>query len=125
MDLQNVTILLAVIIAIFELTGNGRKGGGVGMIDRDKVIKGMELLKDFLCDGLPGKRVVFNSYIGIVNDAIALLKEQERKMGSWDNGTQCSLCKGTIIPPKDKKIRVNFCPWCGADMRDSYEQEGR
>ena len=50
-----------------------------------------------------------------------LLKEQERKKGSWDYGTQCSVCKGTIIPPKDRKIRVNFCPWCGADMRDSYE----
>ena len=54
-----------------------------------------------------------------------LLKEQERKKGSWDYGTQCSACKGTIISPNDRKVRVNFCPWCGADMRDSYEQEGR
>lgn len=54
-----------------------------------------------------------------------LLEEQERKKGSWDYGTQCSVCKGTIVPPKDRKVRVNFCPWCGADMRDSYEQEGR
>lgn len=47
------------------------------MPDREKVIKECELLKDFLGDGLPGKRVVFNSYINIVNDAIALLKEYE------------------------------------------------
>lgn len=59
------------------------------------------------------------------DDAINLLKEQESKKGSWDYGTQCSVCKGTIIPPKDRDVRVNFCPWCGANMRDSYEQEGR
>jgi len=57
----------------FVLMGKGR----VTMPDREKVIKGCELLKDFLGDGLPGKNVVFNSYINIVNDAIALLKEQE------------------------------------------------
>lgn len=52
--------------------------------------------------------------------AIEALKQPERKKGSWDYGTQCSVCKGTIIPPKDRKVHVNFCPWCGADMRDSY-----
>ena len=89
-------------------------------MDREKVIKGMELLKDFLCDGLPGKRVVFNSYIGIANDAIALLKEQVRPKGSWDYGTECSICHKTIIPPKDRTVKVYFCPWCGADMRQWY-----
>ena len=57
----------------------------------------------------------------MVGNVIVLLKEQERKKGSWDYGTQCSVCKGTIIPPKDRKVRVNFCPWCGADMRGGYE----
>ena len=55
------------------------------MPDREKVIKGCELLKDFLGDGLPGKNVVFNSYINIVNDAIDLLKEQEDlKQKMWN-----------------------------------------
>ena len=54
-------------------------------MDREKVIKGLELLKDFLCDGLPGKRVVFNSYIGIANDAISLLKEQEWNLLTEDD----------------------------------------
>ena len=54
--------------------------GGMMMADREKVIKGLELLKDFLGDGLPGKRVVFNSYINIVNNAITLLKEQEAEI---------------------------------------------
>ena len=55
-------------------------------IDREKVIKGLELLKDFLGDGLPGKRVVFNSYINIVNNALSLLKEQEPITGETSDG---------------------------------------
>ena len=57
----------------------------------------------------------------LCEDALALLKEQEHKKGSWDYGTQCSVCKGTIVPPQNRKTHVNFCPWCGADMRDSYK----
>ena len=64
----------------------------------------------------------------LVNNALDLLKSQQAeverlkpKKGQWDYGTQCSVCKGTIIPPKDRKVRINFCPWCGADMRDQYE----
>ena len=66
------------------MTGGERKT----MPDKEKVIKGLELLKDFLGDGLPGKRVVFNSYIGIANDAIILLKEQEAKTGHWIDTTK-------------------------------------
>ena len=62
---------------------------------------------------------------GILMNCSVMLKEQERKKGSWDYGTQCSVCKGTIVPPWKRDTRVNFCPWCGADMRDSYEQGGR
>ena len=50
-----------------------------------------------------------------------LLKEK-RPTGQWDYGTQCSVCKGTIIPPKDRKVHINFCPWCGADMRGGYDE---
>lgn len=42
--------------------------------------------------------------------------------GRWDYGTQCSVCKRTIIPPKDRNVRINFCPWCGADMRGGYDE---
>ena len=52
--------------------------------------------------------------------AIEMLKEK-RPIGQWDYGTQCSVCKGTIIPPKDRNVRINFCPWCGADMRGEYD----
>jgi hypothetical protein len=64
----------------FVLMGKGR----VTMPDREKVIKGCELLKDFLGDGLPGKNVVFNSYINIVNDAIDLLKEQDQRINELE-----------------------------------------
>ncbi len=94
------------------------------MSNREKVIHGLELVKEDIRE-----RFVSGSQISVdflrIDKAIAMLKESERKTGSWDYGTQCSVCKGTIIPPKDRKVRVNFCPWCGADMRDSYEQEGR
>lgn len=53
---------------------------------------------------------------------IEMLKEK-RPTGEWDYGTQCSVCKGTIIPPKDRNVRINFCPWCGADMRGGYDAE--
>lgn len=56
-----------------------------------------------------------------IDKAIEALKEK-RPTGQWDYGTQCSVCKGTIIPPKDRNVRVNFCPWCGADMRGGYDE---
>ena len=99
------------------MTGGERKT----MPDKEKVIKGLELLKDFLGDGLPGKRVVFNSYIGIANDAIILLKEQEAKTGHWIDTTkvigfprvQCSVCGSG-----QGAIWMNHCPNCGAKMED-------
>ena len=84
-------------------------------MDREKVISNLQGVHNYL------KSFENTAKMGEwVADALALLKEQERKKGSWDYGTQCSVCKGTIIPPKDRKVRVNFCPWCGADMRGGY-----
>lgn len=87
-------------------------------IDREKVISIFEKIIS-VCkeDGCDFVDLSFED----AEQILALLKEQERKTGSWDYGTQCSVCKGTIIPPKDRKIRVNFCPWCGADMRGDYD----
>lgn len=89
------------------------------MADIEKVIKGLEACRKTDCSNCPYSaletEVCLIKYLLI--DALELLKEQERKKGSWDYGTQCSVCKGTIIPPKDRRVRVNFCPWCGADMR--------
>ena len=89
-------------------------------MDREKVIKGLELLKDFISDGLPGKRVVFNSYINIVNDAIALMKEQEAvEPGKEDDGNPepCTawwyVC-GSCGQPIDKMDR--YCRMCGREV---------
>ena len=93
------------------------------MPDREKVINGLHDIGGFIADRMGIEQA--RNALRTIDDAIAMIKEQERKKGSWDYGTQCSVCKGTIVPPWKRDTRVNFCPWCGADMRDSYEQEGR
>ena len=96
------------------------------MTDREKVIKGCELLKDFLGDGLPGKRIVFNSYINIVNDAIDMLKEQKSEwLEDSDPGQEygttwacaecgCSIHKRTVWNPYNAGFK--YCPFCGDRM---------
>ena len=44
-------------------------------MDREKVIKGLETIKQFFRYGLPSTAEMFDSYYGILNDAIALLKD--------------------------------------------------
>ena len=46
-------------------------------MDREKVIKGLETIKQFFGYGLPSTAEMFDSYYGTLNDAIALLKECE------------------------------------------------
>ena len=53
------------------------------MPDREKVIKGLETIKQFFEYGLPSTAEIFDSYYGTLNDAIALLKEQENE---YENG---------------------------------------
>lgn len=86
------------------------------MADREKVIKGLELLKEFLGDGLPGKNVVFNSYINIVNDAIELLKEQEPVEPTLYYDTEnawyiCGVCKANI------QFADKYCHECGRPVK--------
>ena len=50
------------------------------MPDKEKVIKGLETIKQFFGYGLPSTAEMFNSYYGTLNDAIALLKEQGDKI---------------------------------------------
>lgn len=49
------------------------------MADREKVIKGLETIKQFFGYGLPSTAEMFDLYDGTLNDAIALLKGQEAK----------------------------------------------
>ena len=93
------------------------------MTELEKVIRGLRDIDMFIAGRLEHEKA--KNFLRTIDETIMLLKEQERKKGSWDYGTQCSVCKGTIVPPWKRDTRVNFCPWCGADMRDSYEQKGR
>ena len=92
----------------------------------DKVIKALEALYDAMhknqCYACSYEFVEVANEFGteIIADAIETLKEQVRPKGSWDYGTECSICHKTIIPPKDRTVKVYFCPWCGADMRQWY-----
>ena len=49
-------------------------------MDREKVIEGLETIKRFFGYGLPSTAEMFDSYYGILNDAIAMLKEQEAEI---------------------------------------------
>lgn len=48
------------------------------MIDRGKVIEGLEAMREFFGFGLPSQSPVFEAYQSILTDAIVLLKEQEK-----------------------------------------------
>lgn len=48
------------------------------MSDKEKVIKGLEAMREFFGFGLPSQTPVFEAYQNILTDAITLLKEQEQ-----------------------------------------------
>jgi len=48
-------------------------------MDMEKVIEGLETIKQFFGYGLPSTAEMFDSYYGILNDAIAMLKKKEAK----------------------------------------------
>lgn len=47
------------------------------MPDREKVIKGIEAIREFFGFGLPSQSPVFEAYQNTLTDALVLLKEQE------------------------------------------------
>ena len=49
-------------------------------IDMEKVIDGLGLIREFLGQGLPGQRQVFETYINVLNDAENMLKEQAEQI---------------------------------------------
>lgn len=100
------------------------------MANREKVVKGLEQFKadfkPFCGNGSDWARV---------DDALALLKEQEedKPKGRWipfepdkrgyTNGFTCSRCERVILSDHYcKMIDFDFCPFCGACMDNA---EGR
>lgn len=49
------------------------------MADREKVIEGLEAIREFFGFGLPSQSPVFEAYQNILTDTITLLKEQDTK----------------------------------------------
>jgi len=106
------------------------------VMDREKVIKGLETIKQFFGYGLPSTAEMFDSYYGILNDAISLLKEQEAKraikqtyhvMMNRDyknpvNVTRydwlCPTCKSLLCRDIDViDDNYHFCKVCGQEVK--------
>ena len=103
------------------------------MADREKVIKASEIFRDSnpykLCSGREFRAIREPKYCmgQMIEDTIAMLKEQGVKHGEWisiwreddpDTSTdaRCSVCNRV-----SKRPAGEYCKWCGAKM----DLEGR
>ena len=101
-------------------------------MDREKVIEGLETIKQFFGYGLPSTAEMFDSYYGTLNDAIALLKKQEAKQAikqtyhvmmnrDYENPVEitrydwlCPTCKSLLCRDIDViDDNYHFCKVCG------------
>ena len=101
----------------------------MGMIDREKVIKGLEICtsKPCYCTDCPYKPNCYLDSQEVMEDALSLLKEHvEQKKGFWLYPTSldchCSVCgeqpehePGASVP------LYNYCPYCGAEMEPKWD----
>ena len=97
-------------------------GRGDGMVDREKVIKGLQEAVDWL--STETSLTVVDQWV--VRDALALLKEQEsvepvRKPEIFDSLYFCGKCLtkvGFQIRKDDSwRFKCNFCPNCGMAVK--------
>lgn len=97
-------------------------------MDREKVIEGLEAMREFFGFGLPSQSPVFEAYQNILTNAISLLKEQpERKPAHWVFGNtmghswmKCSEC---CVSQSGQTGCWTYCPNCGAEMKGETEVE--
>lgn len=110
----------------------------MGMIDREKVIKGLAICttRPCYCTDCPYKPNCYLDSQEVMEDALSLLKEQEPKRGKWVRLTGmappeyhghkvCSLCN--CFAPYDpihpwKEILPKYCPGCGAKMEGETDE---
>ena len=88
------------------------------MPDIEKVIKGLETIKSFFGYGLPSTAEMFDSYYGILNDAIAMLKEQGKTVAYWDDDTGHWIDGDRNGTDPSKRVTGEMidtfrCSWCG------------
>lgn len=90
-------------------------------IDADK-------LKETLANYHPfttKQELKFNKIIKIINEE-PTVEARENIKGKWQtvsigcdtNKIRCTICKQTTSVPADRTRKLNFCPECGADMRE-------
>lgn len=97
----------------FVLTENG----GKTMDDREKVIKGLEKLRNDLGYGLPDRSNVVIEYLNSLTDAITLLEEHEPALPTWSQGkAYCGKC-GHRLPRKRADREINYCCHCGQAVK--------
>ncbi len=109
-------------------------------MDREKVIKDLEECITASCRGYrPRLSCPYNDEEwDIMREALALLKEQEAKIGKWieqdgfdgDVYYDCSVCgeSWVLIEGTPKENGMNYCPHCGAKMESilcDNRMEGR
>lgn len=95
-------------------------------MDREKVIEGLEAMREFFGFGLPSQSPVFEAYQNILTDTISMLKKQEAKTGHWieqedyalDTYYDCSVCgeSWSTVEGTPWENGMNYCPHCGAKM---------
>jgi len=83
------------------------------MIDREKVIKGLEWIVDLF--GTYDRHAMDDEEIQSLNDAITLLKEQEpvKPIEQTDTITRynCGFCGNRLF------LKENHCHWCGREIK--------
>lgn len=99
----------------------------IAMTDREKVIKELHDARRYLEDKEWSDRGA-SPHIDAINDALAILKEQET--GHWifltdcsNSGVYCSECNTKVFDsyPFKKKFSY-FCPHCGTRMEGEIER---
>jgi len=107
------------------------------MIDRDKVIKGLEHcttgLGCFECPYSVCDKCTIECKLFIDRDALVLLKEYEPKTGHWiekedynmDTYYDCSACGESWMTVEGTPWQngMNYCPHCGAKMVEQESAE--
>lgn len=139
MDMDGATMTFAVM----------QKDGEAGMIDREKIIKGLECCSEssgYGCNYCPYgdecRKLPMMGCAHLCRDVLELLKEQqEQKHGHWfydpdgmDWGIpawRCSecRCRNDNIPPNLERMNPlrwsgsKYCPNCGATMDEEVMTE--
>lgn len=98
------------------------------MIDREKVIKGLECHVGLQCNGCPYVDSIHPAYgchlEELIADARALLKEQEpvKAVADGEDSYRCDNC-GTVVgwaewePGGVEEVKYKFCPECGRPVK--------